>query len=109
MQLEQLKMMIKYEGYTGISLDGFNVRQLRNLKQICQLVSGMPEFKNIDKDMENLDNLSLDEIRSLSRAFCEKYFNLHDVYTVGLDTMKNKAIEAQSSRTYEEAKNKIES
>ncbi len=73
-QLEQLKMIIKYEGYTGIGLDGFNVRQLRNLKQICQLASGMPEFKNIDKDMENLDNLSLDEIRSLSRAFCEKYF-----------------------------------
>lgn len=108
-QLEQQKMIIKYGGYTGINLDGFSARQLRNLKQICQLTTGMPEFKDIDKKMGALERLSLDEIRSLSRAFCEKYFNLHDIYTVSLGTMKSKSSEVQDCSSYEEAKAKIES
>lgn len=109
MQLEQHKMVTKYCGYAGINLDGFSVRQLRNLKQICQLTTGMPEFINIDRNMADLESLSLDEIRCLSKAFCEKYFNLHDIYTASLDTMKSKSLEFQNSNSYEEAKGKVES
>lgn len=108
-QLEQYKTMIKYCGYTGISLDGFSLRQLRNLKQICQLITNMPEFRYIDKNIGALEKLSLDEIRGLSKAFYEKYFNLHDIYSVSLDTMRSKSSEIQNSDSYEEAKAKVES
>lgn len=87
-QLQPHEMIIQYEGYKGINLERFNVNQLRNLKQILQMASNMPEYARINSDMASLPSLSLEEIKNKTKEFCLKYFNLHDINFTTMDSIR---------------------
>ena len=108
-QLKQQEMIIQFEGYKGINLDRFNVNQLRNLKQIYQLASRIPEYARINRDLAALPTLSLDEIRFKTKEFCEKYFNFHDINFTTFESIGNVIPKIPVTASSEEVYNIINS
>lgn len=88
-QLQQKLYMIKYGGYKGINLEKFNLNQLKNLKQICQLASKKAEYATVTSDVEKLSEMSLDEIHVKAKKFCNKYFNLHNINFGTMQSIQN--------------------
>lgn len=101
-QVKQKEMIIQYEGYEGINLDNFNIEQLRELNNIYQLATKRIEYGTINSNLSNLAPLSLDEMLSKSKEFMEKYFDLHDINIITLESVRNIIAEIPITATEEE-------
>ncbi|MCR4580961.1 MAG: hypothetical protein K5666_00415, partial [Bacilli bacterium] len=68
----------------GINLDNISLKMFRNF------ISVMPkkDEKSISS-LLNLPTLSLEEVRELTKTFCQKYFSLSDIYYASYDQLKS--------------------
>lgn len=81
--MDKLNYKIVYGGYKGIALDGFNVKSLNVLRNT---LAKLPiDSKVIIDDYNALEDMSLDEIRSLTKKFCEDYLDIRDVMKIYRD------------------------
>lgn len=84
MTMDQFKMRLAYLGYKGINLDNISLKTFRNF------INVMP--KKDEKSFASLlslPTLSLEEVRELTKCFCQKYFSLSDISYVSLDKLKS--------------------
>ncbi|MDE6141129.1 MAG: hypothetical protein K2G03_00860, partial [Bacilli bacterium] len=93
---------IVYGGYKGIALDGFSVKSLNVLRNT---LTKLPINFNIDDDYSALEDMSLDEIRSLTKKFCRDYLDIRDVMEIDLNKVNMDDI--ADSNTGEEFYDKV--
>lgn len=83
-EIDQFKLKLDYLGYKGINLDGISLKTYRNF------ISVMSEKNEESSDsLLNLPTLSLEEVRELTKRFCQKYFSLSDISYVSLDQIES--------------------
>ncbi len=103
--MDKLDYKIVYGGYKGIALDGFSIKSLNVLRNT---LSKLPiDSKVINETYASLDNMSLDEIRSLTKKFCRDYLSIRDVYYLNHEEAKKQFDYISDSNTGEEFYGKI--
>ena len=103
-EIDQFKLKLDYLGYKGINLDRISLKTFRNF------ISVMPK-KNEESfaSLLNLPTLSLEEIRELTKRFCQKYFSLSDISYVSLDQIKSNMEFISASRSTSELYDRVNS
>lgn len=81
--MDKLNYKIIYGGYKGIALDGFSIKSLNVLRNT--LVKLPIDSKVIIDYYNALEDMSLDEVRSLTKKFCEDYLDIRDVMMINRD------------------------
>lgn len=81
--MEQFNLKLNYLGYKGINIDRVSLNSFSNFIKIMPTID-----KTALISLTNLPDLSLDEVRELTKVFCEKYFSLHDISYVGIDKLQ---------------------
>lgn len=103
--MDKLDYKIVYGGYKGIALDGFSIKSLNVLRDT---LSKLPiDSKVINETYASLDNMSLDEIKSLTEKFCRDYLSIRDVYYLNHEEAKKQFDYISDSNTGEEFYGKI--
>ena len=96
-EMNQFKMRLDYLGYKGINLDNISLKSFGNF------INVMP--KSDEKSIASLlslPTLSLEEIRELTKSFCQKYFSLSDISYVSLEQLtSNKEFITSTNSTSE--------
>lgn len=100
--MNKLESKIIYGGYKGIALDGFSVKNLNVLKNT---LNKLPINFNVADDYTALEDMSLDEVKSLTKKFCEDYLALKDVMEIDPGSVDLEYI--ADSDTYEEFYGKV--
>ena len=100
--MDKLDYKIVYGGYKGIALDGFSVKSLNVLRNT---LTKLPINFNIDDYYSALEDMSLDEIRSLTKKFCRDYLDIRDVMEIDLNKVNMDDI--ADSNTGEEFYDKV--
>ncbi len=105
--MDKLDYKIIYEGYKGIALDGFSVKSLNILRNT---LSKLPSnFNDLDSEYDALDEMSLDEIRDLTRKFCEDYLTINDVMMLDVGVAKDNMEYIADSNSGEEFYDRVNS
>ena len=82
-EMEQFQRKLDYLGYKGINLDKVSLKSFSNFIKI------MPSVNNEALiSLKELPELSLEEVRELTKRFCEKYFSLRDILHISLDQIQ---------------------
>ena len=81
--LEQFNQRVEYLGYKGINLERVTLKSFNNFLNV------MPSKNdNTYKLLLSLPSLSLEEVRKLTKEFCQKYFSLNDILYSSLDELQ---------------------
>lgn len=103
--MDKLDYKIVYGGYKGIALDGFSIKSLNVLRNT---LTKLPiDRKTIIDTYNALDNMSLDEIRDLTKKFCRDYLSIKDVYYLDYEEAKKQFAYISDSNTGEEFYGKV--
>lgn len=95
-----MEAKLKYEGYKGVALDRFDIQSLTTLKNV--LIKNKFDFPDLEKRLEGLDKLTIDEIKLLAKDICAKYLRIHDIKTTTIDELQSHMPEiSRSSTAYE--------
>lgn len=103
-EMNQFKMRLDYLGYKGINLDNISFKKFGNF------INVMPKSdKKSFASLLSLPTLSLEEVRELTKSFCQKYFSLSDISYVSLDQLKSNMKFITSTNSTSEFYNRINS
>ena len=84
-EINDMASRAKYGGYTGINLDNFSIDKV---KGIVVFVKGFLDKNYFDIcDFSNVDSISLDEVKRLTREVLDKYFTIANIDTIDLDVV----------------------
>lgn len=103
-EMDQFNLKLDYLGYKGINLDRISLKTFGNF------ISVMPK-KNEESfaSLLNLPTLSLEEVRELTKRFCQKYFSLSDISYVSMDQIKSNMEWISASRSTSELYDRVNS
>lgn len=103
-EIDQFKLKLDYLGYKGINLDRTSLKTFRNF------ISVMPK-KNEESfaSLLKLPTLSLEEVRELTKIFCQKYFSLSDISYVSLDQIQSNMEFISTSKSTSELYDRVNS
>lgn len=102
--MKQFNLKLNYLGYKGINFDSVSLKKFANILRVRSTID-----ETAPNLLENLPNLSLEEVRELTKIFCEKYFSLHDISYVSVDKLQKKQDFFQTSSNEYEVYDKVNS
>ena len=76
-----------YHGYKGYALDGFDSSRLNGLVLFIRKYVDAYYFNNARFD--NLEKISLDEVKKLTKEILSKYFNITDIEYIDVASVSN--------------------
>jgi len=95
--MKQFNIKLNYLGYKGINLDKVTLNSFSNFIRIMPTID-----KTAINSLTNLSDISLEQVRELTKVFCEKYFSLHDISYVRIDKLqKNMEFITSASNSHE--------
>lgn len=102
--MNYFKLKLAYLGYKGINIENVSLKTFKNF------ISVMPN-RNTEssKLLAGLPSLSLEEVRELTKRFCEKYFSLNDILYADMDKIQNNLEYIQTSQNTSELYDKVNS
>ena len=103
-RVDPFKLKLDYLGYKGINLENVSLKTFRNF------ISVMPRTdEKIYNLLLSLPTLSLNEVRELTKQFCQKYFSLSDISYVSTGKLNNNIQYITASQTSDELYDKVNS
>lgn len=106
---EDVVMSATYGGYKSTNLENFNVNELLNLKSIIFSCLKNTEYDNLEKRMNELDKISLNDVKSISKNFLTSYFNIDDIAYCDTDLLSKYIPSISQSENPSEFYDKINS
>ena len=81
--MEQFKQKLTYLGYKGLNLEKVSLKTFKNF------LSVMPKKDSKAYTLlSNLPALSLEEVRELTKSFCQKYFSLKNISSINAEELR---------------------
>ena len=101
---EEFRRKLDYIGYKGINLDRISVNRFSNFPKVMPTIN-----RSASSLLSELSSLSLEEVRALTKKFCQKYFSLRKVPHLSIEQIKSNMEFIRSAQSNRELYDRVNS